>query len=127
MIVAAEFQVGQVLWSMFWFFLFVLWIWLVIMVFIDIFRSPDLSGWGKAGWSILVLIVPLLGVLIYLIARGGDNPLWPKDYLTRPDEDVVPLYPKSGLHVAVVGSTLGSIMQLWSAARLESTSIDDWV
>ena len=62
-----------------------------------------------------------------LIARGGDNPLWPKDYLTRPDEDVVPLYPKSGLHVAVVGSTLGSIMQLWSAARLESASIDDWV
>ena len=58
--------------AMFWFFLFVAWIWLVISVFIDIFRSDDLSGWGKALWALLVLIVPLLGVLIYVIARG-DN------------------------------------------------------
>jgi hypothetical protein len=56
--------------TMLWFFLFILWIWLVISIFIDIFRSDDLSGWGKAGWTILVIIVPLLGVLIYLIARG---------------------------------------------------------
>ena len=56
--------------SMFWFFLFFAWIWLVISVFIDIFRSDDLSGWGKAGWTIVVLFLPLLGVLIYLIARG---------------------------------------------------------
>jgi hypothetical protein len=57
---------------MLWFFLFVAWIWLVISVFIDIFRSDDLSGWGKALWALLVLIVPLVGVLIYIIARG-DN------------------------------------------------------
>jgi len=56
--------------SMFWFFLFFAWIWLVISVFIDIFRSHDLSGWGKAGWSIFVLIIPLIGVLVYLVARG---------------------------------------------------------
>ena len=56
--------------SMLWFFLFILWIWLVISNFIDIFRSDDLSGWGKAGWTIFVIIVPLLGVLVYLIARG---------------------------------------------------------
>jgi hypothetical protein len=56
--------------SMFWFFLFFAWIWLVISVFIDIFRSPDLSGWGKAGWTIFVLFIPLIGVLVYLIARG---------------------------------------------------------
>ena len=56
--------------SMFWFFLFFAWIWLVISVFIDIFRSGDLSGWGKAGWTILVLFLPLIGVLIYIIARG---------------------------------------------------------
>jgi hypothetical protein len=58
-------------WSMLWFFMFVLWIWLVISIFIDIFRSEDLSGWGKAGWTILVLVIPLLGVLIYLVARGS--------------------------------------------------------
>ena len=56
--------------SMLWFFLFFAWIWLVITVFIDIFRSDDLSGGGKALWALFVLIVPLLGVLIYLIARG---------------------------------------------------------
>ena len=60
----------DLLFSMLWFFLFILWIWLVITVFIDIFRSDDLSGWGKALWALFVLIVPLLGVLIYLIARG---------------------------------------------------------
>ena len=57
-------------WSMLMFFLFFAWIWLVISIFIDIFRSPDLSGWGKAGWSLFVLIVPLIGVLVYLVARG---------------------------------------------------------
>jgi ABC-type multidrug transport system fused ATPase/permease subunit len=58
-------------WTILEFFLLVLWIWLVIMVFIDIFRSADLSGGVKALWVLFVLILPLLGVLIYLIARGG--------------------------------------------------------
>jgi hypothetical protein len=62
----------DLLFSMLWFFLFFAWIWLVISVFIDIFRSSDLSGWGKAGWSLLVLLVPLIGVLIYLGVRGGE-------------------------------------------------------
>jgi hypothetical protein len=69
--VAAEFGTGQVFWSMLWFFLFFIWIWLLIAVFADIFRSDDLSGWGKALWTILVIVVPYLGVLIYLIVRGG--------------------------------------------------------
>jgi ABC-type multidrug transport system fused ATPase/permease subunit len=56
--------------AMFWLFLFIAWIWLVISVFIDIFRSRDLSGWAKALWVLVVLVVPLLGVLIYVIARG---------------------------------------------------------
>jgi hypothetical protein len=56
-------------WAMLWFFLFIIWIWLLIAVFADIFRS-DISGWGKAGWTIFVIVVPLLGVLIYLIANG---------------------------------------------------------
>ena len=60
----------DLLWSMFMFFLFFAWIWLVVTVFFDIFRSDDLSGWAKAGWSIFVILIPLLGVLIYVIARG---------------------------------------------------------
>jgi ABC-type multidrug transport system fused ATPase/permease subunit len=54
-----------------WIFGFFLWIWLVIAVFADIIRSRDLSGWGKAAWTILIVLLPLFGVLIYLIARGG--------------------------------------------------------
>jgi hypothetical protein len=53
------------------FFLFVIWIWLLIMVFSDIFRSHDLGGWAKALWSIFVIVIPFLGVFVYLIARGG--------------------------------------------------------
>ena len=53
-----------------WFFLFILWIWLLIAIFGDIFRSPDLSGWGKALWSIFVIVLPFLGISAYLIARG---------------------------------------------------------
>ena len=70
MLVAAEWGTGQVFWSFLWFFLFFLWFWLLIMVFSDIFRSHDLSGWGKALWSIFVIIVPYLGVFVYLIAHG---------------------------------------------------------
>jgi len=58
-------------WTILEIFLFVLWIWILIYVFIDIFRSHDLSGWAKALWFIFVLFIPLIGVLVYLIARGG--------------------------------------------------------
>ena len=66
----AEFGTGQVFWSMLWFTLFFLWIWTVIVVFSDIFRSDDLSGWSKALWSLFIIFLPYLGVFVYLIARG---------------------------------------------------------
>ena len=70
MLLADDFGSGQVFLSFLWFFLFFIWIWLLIVVFGDIFRSPDLSGWGKALWTIFIIIVPYLGVFVYLIARG---------------------------------------------------------
>ena len=57
--------------SMLWFFLFIAWIWLLISVYADVFRSKDLGGVAKAFWVIFVLVLPYLGVLVYLIARGG--------------------------------------------------------
>ena len=57
--------------TMLYFFLFIIWIWLLIMVFMDIFRSHDMGGWAKALWVIFVIILPFLGVFVYLIARGG--------------------------------------------------------
>jgi hypothetical protein len=56
---------------MLYFFLFFIWIYILITVFIDIFRSHDLNGWIKALWCIFIIILPFLGVFIYLIARGG--------------------------------------------------------
>jgi type VI protein secretion system component VasK len=56
--------------SILYFFLWILWIWLVVWILMDIFRSDDLNGWAKAAWTIFVIIIPLLGVLTYLIVRG---------------------------------------------------------
>ena len=61
----------SIFWSILYFFLWVIWIWILIWVFIDIFRSHDLSGGAKALWFVFVLFIPLIGVLVYLIARGG--------------------------------------------------------
>ena len=67
-----SFGTGQVFWSMLWFFCFFIWIWLLIRVFSDIFRSHDMSGMAKALWIIFVIVLPYLGVLVYLIARGKE-------------------------------------------------------
>jgi hypothetical protein len=69
-VIAATFGTGEVFWSFLWFFLWFIWIWLLITVFADIFRSHDLSGWAKALWILFVVVVPYLGVLVYFIARG---------------------------------------------------------
>jgi hypothetical protein len=65
----AAYQLGEVLWTMVVFFFWFMAIWIFIMVFADIFRRNDLSGWAKAGWIFLIFIVPFLGAIIYLIAR----------------------------------------------------------
>lgn len=70
MTLADDFGSGQVFLSMLWFFLFFIWIWLLIVVFGDIFRSRDIGGWAKALWVIFVIVFPYLGVFVYLIARG---------------------------------------------------------
>jgi ABC-type multidrug transport system fused ATPase/permease subunit len=57
--------------TMLWFFGFVIWIWILVWIMIDIFRSHDISGWMKALWFIFILFLPLFGVLVYLIARGS--------------------------------------------------------
>jgi hypothetical protein len=58
-------------WTIFEIFLWIIWFWILITIFIDIFRSHDLSGWGKALWFLFVLFIPLIGVLVYLIVRGS--------------------------------------------------------
>ena len=67
----ATFQLGEVLWTMLVFFGFIVWFWLLIIIFGDIFRSHDMGGFAKALWIIFVIFLPFLGILVYLIARGG--------------------------------------------------------
>jgi type VI protein secretion system component VasK len=68
----ATYTFGQALLTVLEFMLLILWIYVAITVVIDVFRSHDLNGWKKAFWLLLILLVPLLGVLIYVIARGDE-------------------------------------------------------
>ncbi len=69
MVIAADYPFMDVLWSMIIFFFWVIWIWIVITVLMDVFRRHDIGGWAKAAWTIFVVILPWVGVLIYLIAE----------------------------------------------------------
>jgi hypothetical protein len=82
-----DYPLLNLFWTMLWFFLFVAWIYLLIVVVTDIFRSDDLSGWAKALWVLFVVIVPWLGILVYLIARGDKmSARAASDYRRRDEE-----------------------------------------
>lgn len=68
---AYTYPLADLFWTMLEIFLFIIWIWILIAIFGDIFRSDDLGGGAKALWTIFVIVLPFLGILIYLIARGG--------------------------------------------------------
>jgi len=68
--VLAAYSFGSVMWTMLVFFCWILFFWLLFIVFGDLFRRTDISGWGKAGWTIFVILLPFLGILVYLIAEG---------------------------------------------------------
>jgi Short C-terminal domain/Phospholipase_D-nuclease N-terminal len=68
---SSSYPLLNIFWTILELFLWIIWIWILIWIFIDIFRSHDLSGWAKALWFLFVLFIPLVGVLVYLIVRGG--------------------------------------------------------
>ena len=72
MVIAADYPFLDVFFTMILFFFWVAWIWTLISVLADVFRRHDISGWGKAAWMFFLILIPFLGVLIYLIAHGGD-------------------------------------------------------
>ena len=69
MLIAADYPFLDVLWTMIIFFAWVAWIWIAITIFIDIFRRHDIGGWHKAAWVVFVIVLPFVGVLVYLIAQ----------------------------------------------------------
>lgn len=71
MTLATTYPLLDLFWTLLMFVGLVLWIWLLIFLIFDIFRSPELSGWAKAGWLLLLVVLPLVGVIAYIVARGG--------------------------------------------------------
>src|SRR5215207_11325862 len=71
MIALADFTLGHALLTVLEIFLFVAWIWVLVTVIGDLFGDHEVSGWGKAAWTLALILVPFLGVFVYLIARGG--------------------------------------------------------
>ena len=71
MVFAADYPFLDIFWTMLIFFCWVIWVWMVITVFIDVFRRDDFSGWAKAAWSVLIIVLPFLGVFVYLITQGS--------------------------------------------------------
>ena len=72
MVFAADYPFLDIVWTMLIFFAWVIWFWILIRVLVDVFRRHDISGFGKAAWTLFMIVVPFLGVLIYLIAHGQD-------------------------------------------------------
>ena len=67
--IATAYPLLEVFWTMLIFFFFIVWLWILFTVFADVFRRSDISGWGKAAWCIFVIVLPYLGVFVYLIAE----------------------------------------------------------
>ncbi|MFE2584653.1 SHOCT domain-containing protein [Streptomyces sp. NPDC059378] len=69
---AYDYPLLSLFWTMLWLGLWILWLFLLFRIIFDIFRDDDMGGWGKAGWLVFVILLPFLGVFVYLIARGRD-------------------------------------------------------
>ena len=103
---------GQVMWTMLVFFCWVLFFWLLFIVFGDLFRRTDIGGWAKAGWCVFVIVLPFLGVLVYLIAEG-------KGMGERNMSDAAAAQAQMDAHVrAVAGSGGGAADEIAKAKQL---------
>ncbi|MFW2382911.1 MAG: SHOCT domain-containing protein [Acidimicrobiales bacterium] len=113
---AAEFGVGQVLWSIFWFFLFFIWIMLVFQVFGDIIRS-EMSGMSKALWAAFIIFVPYLGIFMYLIVNG--SAMGERNVQRAQEQDAaVQQYIRSAAGSASASDQLASLADLHSSGKL---------
>jgi Phospholipase_D-nuclease N-terminal len=112
MTIAADYPLLNIIWTMIVFFAFVIWVWILFAVLLDVFRRHDLSGWGKAGWTTLIVFLPMLGVLIYLIAHG-------KDMAERRAQDVQASQSQFDQHIRTVAG--GPASQIKEAKELLDT------
>jgi general stress protein CsbA len=115
---AADYPFLNILWTMIIFFCWVAWIWMLVLIFSDVFRR-DISGWAKAGWCVLMIVLPFLGALVYLIANGSDM-------TQRRQHDVQVAQTQLDDHIrTVAGNGGGAASQISQAkALLDSGAID---
>jgi hypothetical protein len=102
---------GQAMWTMFVFFAWILFFWLLFVVFGDLFRRHDIGGWGKAGWTIFVICLPYLGILVYLIAEG-------RGMGERSMAEAQAAQSQMDAHVKAVAGTGGAAEQIAKAKEL---------
>ena len=116
MLLAAEFGTGQVLWSILWFYIFFLWIYLVIMIFGDIIRSRDMNGMSKFIWALVIIFLPYIGIFAYLIVRGGSMHERQMDAVQAQDEAM-----QSYIRSAAGGSAdqLSSLADLHTSGKID--------
>jgi len=105
----------NIFWTMFEFFAFVAWIWLLIYVFTDIFRNRDLSGGAKALWLLFVFFIPLIGLLVYLIAHGDDMQERTRQRASRPNGQARGYAPADPVTPASPASTADQLQDLADA------------
>jgi hypothetical protein len=115
MVIGADYPLANIIWTMLVFFGFVIWIWTLFMVFADLFSRHDVGGWAKAAWTLFVIVLPLLGVLVYLIAEG-------KGMAQRRAKDIETSQAQFDQHIrTVAGGPAGEISQ--AKALLDSGAI----
>jgi hypothetical protein len=116
-VLAADYPFMDVFWTMILFFFWVAWIWMLILIFSDVFRR-DISGWAKAGWCLFVLVLPFLGAFVYLIADG-------KGMAERRVRDVKVSQANFDQHIRTVAADGGSAGEIERAKQLlESGTIN---
>ena len=111
MVLASDYPFLDIVGTMLIFFAWVIWFWILIRVLGDVFRRHDISGWGKAGWTLFVIVAPFLGVLIYLIAHG-------KDMGQRDVEQAQASQAQFDQYVKSVAASDGGATQIAEAKRL---------
>jgi len=119
MLVAADYPFLDVVGTIIVFFAWVAWFWLLISVFADLFRRHDISGWGKAAWTLFCIVLPFLGVLVYLIAEG-------KSMAERKSQDVAAAQTQMDDYVRSVAHTNGGATEQIGKAKdlLDKGAID---
>jgi Short C-terminal domain/Phospholipase_D-nuclease N-terminal len=111
MVIAADYPFLDIVGTMLVFFGWVIWFWMLVVVLSDVFRRHDVSGWGKAGWCILVIVLPFIGVFIYLIAHG-------KGMAERRAQDAQSAQAQMDQYVRSVAQTGGAVDEIDKAKSL---------